>query len=151
MPDDEDDFNFAERFTSLKAELEKQITEEDELNKRITTNLSKIDKINELLPANIRGELPSIEELEAEIDREYEELKAPAQKSFDTNIQLNYRIDTYWYGFILVNYNNQQPFVKKLYHEQLSKKDIEFITDTIYNSVMENIEWQIERLKSKNK
>jgi type I restriction enzyme M protein len=42
LPDDEDDFNFAERFTSLKSELEKQIGEEDELNKRIAKNLSKI-------------------------------------------------------------------------------------------------------------
>jgi len=42
LPDDENDFNFAERFSSLKAELEKQIAEEDELNKRIAKNLSKI-------------------------------------------------------------------------------------------------------------
>lgn len=42
LPDDEDDFNFAERFESLKAELEKQIAEEDELNKKIAINLSKI-------------------------------------------------------------------------------------------------------------
>lgn len=42
LPDDEDDFNFTERFTSLKAELEKQIAEEIELNKRIEQNLNKI-------------------------------------------------------------------------------------------------------------
>ncbi|MBU2447276.1 MAG: type I restriction-modification system subunit M [Bacteroidetes bacterium] len=42
LPDDEDDFNFPERFTSLKNELEKQLAEEDELNKKILDNLSKI-------------------------------------------------------------------------------------------------------------
>ncbi|MCL4550119.1 MAG: type I restriction-modification system subunit M [Bacteroidetes bacterium] len=42
LPDDEDDFNFPERFTTLKSELEKQLSEEDELNKKILDNLSKI-------------------------------------------------------------------------------------------------------------
>ncbi len=43
LPDDEDDFNFAERFSALKAELERQISEEAELNRRIQKNLSKIE------------------------------------------------------------------------------------------------------------
>jgi type I restriction enzyme M protein len=42
LADEEDDFNFEERFNFLKAELEKQIGEEAELNKRIAENLSKI-------------------------------------------------------------------------------------------------------------
>ena len=42
LPDDEDDFNFVERFTALKSELEKQIAEEDSLNKLIEENLKKI-------------------------------------------------------------------------------------------------------------
>lgn len=46
LPDEEDDFNFAERFNSLKAELEAQLKEEEELNNIITANLLKI-KINE--------------------------------------------------------------------------------------------------------
>ncbi len=42
LPDEEDDFNFAERFAQLQAELQQQMKQEAELNKRITNNLSKI-------------------------------------------------------------------------------------------------------------
>lgn len=42
LPDDEDDFNFNERFTALKAELEEQLNEEVILNQRIIDNLNKI-------------------------------------------------------------------------------------------------------------
>ncbi len=45
LPDDEDDFNFAERFASLKSEFEKQVVEEEALNKRIASNLFKINVI----------------------------------------------------------------------------------------------------------
>ena len=42
LADEEDDFDFVERFTSLKTELEKQIAEETDLNKKIAENLAKI-------------------------------------------------------------------------------------------------------------
>jgi type I restriction enzyme M protein len=42
LPDEEDDFNFAERFTALKAEFEAQLIEEAELNKAIAENLAKV-------------------------------------------------------------------------------------------------------------
>lgn len=38
----EDDFDFEERFTELKAEFEEQLVEEAELNKRILENLAKV-------------------------------------------------------------------------------------------------------------
>ena len=46
LPDDEDDFNFSERFTALKAEFEEQLKEEARLNEAIKENLDKI-KLNQ--------------------------------------------------------------------------------------------------------
>lgn len=43
LPDDEDDFDFPERFTALKAELEEQMKEEIRLNKLIMQNLAKLE------------------------------------------------------------------------------------------------------------
>jgi type I restriction enzyme M protein len=42
LPDNDDDFDFNERFTALKAELEEQLKEEARLNQIILENLSKI-------------------------------------------------------------------------------------------------------------
>jgi len=43
LPEEEDDFNFADRFTALKAEFEEQLKEEERLNKLILENLKKIN------------------------------------------------------------------------------------------------------------
>lgn len=42
LPDEEDDFDFKERFTSLKAEFEEQLKEEARLNQVIAENLERI-------------------------------------------------------------------------------------------------------------
>ncbi len=46
LPDDEEDFNFTERFTKLQAELSKQMVDEVELNKRIKKNLSLLKEVD---------------------------------------------------------------------------------------------------------
>ncbi|GAK56383.1 N-6 DNA methylase [Candidatus Vecturithrix granuli] len=43
LPEDEEDFDFKERFTSLKAEFEAQLQEETRLNTLILENLQKIE------------------------------------------------------------------------------------------------------------
>jgi type I restriction enzyme M protein len=43
LAEEEDDFDFNERFTSLKTEFEEQLKEETELNERIAVNLAKIE------------------------------------------------------------------------------------------------------------
>lgn len=43
LPDEEDDFDFKERFANLKAEFESQLLEEAELNKAIAENLANIN------------------------------------------------------------------------------------------------------------
>jgi len=47
LPEEEDDFDFVERFNKLKAEFEEQLKEEEKLNKQILQNLGKIDMDNE--------------------------------------------------------------------------------------------------------
>jgi hypothetical protein len=42
-PDEEDDFDFEERFTALKAEFEEELQEEERLNRLILENLKKIE------------------------------------------------------------------------------------------------------------
>lgn len=42
LPDEEDDFDFKERFGALKAEIEAQLKEEARLNKAIAENLAKV-------------------------------------------------------------------------------------------------------------
>ncbi|MEQ8423890.1 MAG: N-6 DNA methylase, partial [Cyclobacteriaceae bacterium] len=42
LADDEDDFDFKERFNQLRDEFESQLKEEEKLNERILANLNKI-------------------------------------------------------------------------------------------------------------
>lgn len=73
--------------------------------------------------------------------------KKAGTENYNENLLLNFEIQTYWYGFILVGYNSQQPFLKKLYHQQITKEDRQRITEILMNKVMDKIEWIIQKLE----
>ena len=51
-----------------------------------------------------------------------------------------------------MGHNNQQPFLKKMYHQQLTKADIHVITDVALEYVSDEIERQLSYIEQrKNK
>ena len=64
LPDEEDDFNFAERFAAMKAEFEEQLLEEAELNKAIavvlTQRVRENASIDWTIKENVRAKLKVI-------------------------------------------------------------------------------------------
>lgn len=64
-------------------------------------------------------------------------------------IELQFIIDTNWYGFALSNYNNNRPFLKKLYHQPLTIEDQNFITHNVLEKVLDRIDWIIEYINNK--
>ncbi|MFM9909026.1 MAG: YhcG family protein [Chitinophagaceae bacterium] len=77
--------------------------------------------------------------------------KKAGTENYVEHLQLNFEIQNYWYGFTLVNYNNQQPFLKKLYHQQITKGDRQQIVDLLMSKVMDKIDWIIARISETNK
>lgn len=75
-------------------------------------------------------------------------LKKAGTENCSIHLGLSFVIDTYWYGFVLVNYNNQQPFLKKLYHQPVTPADKHKIIDLLLTKVMDDIDWNLERIKN---
>lgn len=76
--------------------------------------------------------------------------KKAGTEDYSEHFQLNFVIQTYWYGFTLINHNNQEPFFKKLYHQPLTPDDINFIIGLLMNKLMDKIDRFIEMFSEKN-
>lgn len=74
-------------------------------------------------------------------------LKKAGTENCTVHLGLSFIIDTYWYGFGIVNYNNQQPFLKKLYHHLISEKDKQKIIEKLMTKIMDEIESNLERIR----
>ena len=68
---------------------------------------------------------------------------------FDEHIQLRFEMNTYWYGFTLMNQNDNQPFLKKLYHQTMSEDDKHFIEDILTAKIFDRVDWIVDYIASK--
>ncbi len=73
--------------------------------------------------------------------------KKAGTEHYGESLQLIFHIDTYFYGFSIINYNNHQPFIKKLYHQPITAEDRQMIVDLLMTTVLDRIDWIIERIK----
>ena len=70
-------------------------------------------------------------------------------ENYSPQVRLRFEINTYWYGFSVLNDNNHQPFLKKLYHQGLTDEDKQHIINYITNNMLDQIEWIVRRIEEK--
>lgn len=70
-------------------------------------------------------------------------LKKAGAEGHEIVVSLLLDLDVYYYGFKVSNYNHDQLFVKKLYHQELSKQNVENIVEVLCMQIMDRIEQQI--------
>ena len=75
--------------------------------------------------------------------------KKAGTEDFGEQQTLRFDWREYWWGFTLINHNNEQPFIKKLYHRVIAPEDQQEIIDLMMTKVMDKIEWIIEFVKNK--
>ena len=65
----------------------------------------------------------------------------------DAAVQIVIRLDQYWYGFKIINYDHLEPVAKKNYHEFLDVADIDIICSISINQIMSSMEMQLKAAK----
>lgn len=112
-----------------------------------TMQTDKLESLDSLW--NDEGNLRTIREVQ--FFHNFFGFKKGGTENFNEQLTLKFEIDNYWYGFTLLNHNNQQPFLKKLYHQQIAKEDVHLIVDLLMSKVMDRIDWMIEKINEQNK
>lgn len=70
-------------------------------------------------------------------------------ENYSVQVRLRFEINTYWYGLSVTDDNNNQPFLKKLYHQGLTDEDNRNIVDYLTNKMLDQIEWIVGRIEHK--
>jgi hypothetical protein len=73
-------------------------------------------------------------------------LKKAGVDCVDDHSSLIFEIHDYWYGFTLKNHYDDRPFLKKLYHQTLDKKEMQTIIDLMMSKIMDRMELYLERI-----
>lgn len=104
-----------------------------------TNNLDQVDKLwdNEESLKGVR---------EMNFSCNFIGFKKAGTENYAEYLTLKFEIQDYWYGFTLVNHNNQQPFLKKLYHQPITTNDRQQVIDLLLSKMMDRIDWIIDRL-----
>jgi predicted nuclease of restriction endonuclease-like (RecB) superfamily len=106
---------------------------------------TQTDKLDNLDPLwNNEGDLKTIQELH--FFYEFHGFKKAGTGNYSEYLTLKFQMEDYCYGFTLVNHNNEQPFLKKLYHQPITATDRQAIVDLLIGKVMDRIDWIIERM-----
>ncbi len=122
---------FAEEFLSQK------------FNWRFIGNIvSEIDDLVDLW--NKEKNLSSVAEIE--FNCVFLRFKRGGTEDLNEHLTLRFIITPTWYGFSIINHNNQQPFLKKMYHEAITAADQQLIIDLMISKVLDKIEWMMERI-----
>lgn len=76
--------------------------------------------------------------------------KKGGANDFNEYLQLNFLWEEYYYSLTLSGHNNNQPLLKKMYHQNFSEEDALLITNTLVEKVLDRIEWIIEHITKEN-
>jgi hypothetical protein len=68
-------------------------------------------------------------------------------ESFDVVFQLTFHVFSYWYGFSINGKDNNQPFIKKMYHERLNEEEKQEICDVAMNAITDEIEHRVSNIQ----
>lgn len=85
---------------------------------------------------------------EIEFNYTFLRFKRGGTEDLNEHITLKFTVSSTWYDFSIVNYNNQQPFLKKMYHEDITVSDHQLIMDLMVSKVLDQIEWMIEKINN---
>lgn len=105
-------------------------------------NFNKLNEVDDFW--KVEENLNSIDEFRFQI--RLDGFKKAGTEHGNASHTLTFRMDTYHYSFTLVNYKNNKPFFKKLYHQSLTVNDRQQIADVIMTVIMDDIERILERI-----